>query len=52
MNLGDPRLFNYCIMFLYALNAARWAWAGSWADCAYWVGALWITAAVTFGYPH
>jgi hypothetical protein len=26
--LTDPRLFNYVIMGLYALNAARWALEG------------------------
>lgn len=50
--LRDPRLFNYVILTLYALNAARWAIAGKWGDCLYWMGALWITCAVTFGYKH
>ena len=48
----DPRIFNFVIMGLYALNAVRWAWAGKWGDAAYWCGALWITLAVTFGYRH
>lgn len=50
--LLDPRVFNFIIMGLYACNAARWAIAGSWADVAYWIGALWITCSVTFGYRH
>jgi hypothetical protein len=50
--LTDPKAFNYLIMVLYGLNAGRWALAGSWADVAYWTGALWITASVTFGYSH
>ena len=48
--LTDPKIFNYVIMSLYALNAARWAVSGSWADTVYWAGALWITCAVTWGY--
>ena len=50
--LTNPMLFNYVIMLLYGLNALRWAVQGNWADVAYWSGALWITAAVTFGYNH
>lgn len=50
--LRDPRLFNFVIMLLYALNAGRWAYQGSWADVCYWVSALGITATVTFGYSH
>ena len=50
--LVDPRLFNFLIMGLYALNVVRWAWAGNWADALYWLSALGITATVTFGYPH
>lgn len=50
--LSDPRLFSFVIMGLYALNALRWAYERKWADAAYWVGALWITSAVTFGYKH
>lgn len=48
----DPKLFNYVIMSLYALSATRWAFAGKWADCCYWLSALAITATVTFGYKH
>jgi hypothetical protein len=48
--LFDPRIFNFVIMGLYALNAARWAFAGSLADCSYWLCALGITATVTWGY--
>lgn len=53
MNLiGDPRIFNFVIMGLYALNALRWALHGNWADAAYWCSALSITATVTWGYRH
>lgn len=48
----DPKIFNYVIMTLYALNAVRWAIAGKPADAIYWTGALIITSAVTFGYDH
>ena len=48
--LSDPRVFNYLIIVLYGLNALRWDVEGRWADVAYWTGALWITAAVTWGY--
>jgi hypothetical protein len=33
--LLDPKIFNYVIMSLYLLNAARWAISGGWADCSY-----------------
>jgi hypothetical protein len=52
MNIQDPRLFNFVIMSLYAINSARWAFAGRWADCSYWLCALGITATVTWGYKH
>jgi hypothetical protein len=48
----DRRFFNWLIMGLYALSAARWAWARSWADVCYWLSALAITSTVTFGYRH
>jgi hypothetical protein len=48
--LSDPRLFNYIIISLYAINTVRWAFAGSWGDTLYWAAALQITAAVTWGY--
>jgi hypothetical protein len=48
----DPRLFNFIIMTLYALNAGRWALARGWADMCYWLSALAITLTVTFGYRH
>lgn len=48
--LLDPKIFNYVILVLYALNVARWAIHGSWADALYWSGALLITSVVTFGY--
>lgn len=50
--LLDPALFNYVIMALYLTSAARWAYAGRWADMCYWLSALAITATVTFGYKH
>mgnify|MGYP001074660650 CR=1 FL=1 len=50
--LLDPKIFNYVILILYALNVVRWASAGSWADAMYWMGAAWITAVATFGYEH
>lgn len=50
--LFDPKIFNYLIMCLYALNACRWAFDGKWADMCYWLSALAITATVTFGYHH
>jgi hypothetical protein len=48
----DPKLFNYTIMGLYALNAGRWAIAGHLPDVCYWLSALAITATVTWGYSH
>lgn len=48
--LLDKFVFNYIIMFLYALNSLRFGFSGLWGDMFYWMGALWITAAVTFGY--
>lgn len=50
--LLDPKVFNYLIMALYVLNAARWALEGKWADMCYWLSAFAITATVTFGYSH
>lgn len=50
--LIDPRVFNYLIMVLYALNALRWAIARKPADVCYWFSALAITATVTFLYKH
>ena len=46
--LSDPKLFNYLIMVMYALSAARHAYARSVGDCCYWLSALAITATVTF----
>lgn len=48
--LLDPRLFNFLIMALYTASAIRWAYAGKWADCAYWSLALGLVLVVTFGY--
>ncbi len=50
--LFDPKIFNYVIMGLYALNAGRWAVHGGWADTCYWLSALAITATVTWGYSR
>jgi hypothetical protein len=50
--LLDPKIFNYVIMVLYALNAVRWAYEGKIADVCYWLSALAITATVTFLYGH
>lgn len=50
--LLDPKVFNYLILVLYALNAARWAYARSLADVCYWISAFSITATVTFLYGH
>lgn len=48
--ISDPRLFNFIIMTLYASTAIRWLCAGRLTDFFYWIGALIITLAVTFGY--
>jgi hypothetical protein len=50
--LADPKAFNYLIMVLYALNAARWAYERKLADTCYWLSALAITLTVTFLYEH
>lgn len=50
--LLDPKIFNYVILVLYALNAGRWAYVGKLGDCMYWIGAFWITASVTFLFQH
>jgi hypothetical protein len=50
--LLDPKVFNYVILSLYLLNAARWAFAGKLADVCYWLSAFAITATVTFLYKH
>jgi hypothetical protein len=50
--LADPKAFNYLIMVLYALNAARWAYERKLADTCYWLSALAITMTVTFLYEH
>lgn len=52
MNWRDPRLFNYVILGLYALNAGRWAYERKIADVCYWLSAFAITATVTFLYEH
>ena len=51
--LLDPKIFNYVIMMLYALNAIRWSLTGrNIGDVCYWLSALGITASVTFLYNH
>lgn len=50
--LLDPRLFNYTIMVLYTVNAGRWLIAKDIGQGMYWLGALWITASVTFLFKH
>lgn len=50
--LLDPKVFNYVILCLYALNATRWAYEGKIADVCYWLSAFAITATVTFLYEH
>lgn len=50
--LLDPRVFNFAILGLYALNVVRWAIEGRIADVCYWLSAFGITATVTFLYPH
>lgn len=50
--LLDPKLFNYAVLVLYALNVGRWAWEGKIADGCYWLSAFAITATVTFLYKH
>lgn len=50
--LFDPKIFNYVIMTLYAVNTVRWAVHGNVADAFYWLSALGITATVTWGYNH
>lgn len=50
--LLDPRIFNFVILTLYALNITRWAVEGKWWDATYWFAAFLITFVVTFGYEH
>lgn len=50
--LLDPKIFNYLILSLYVINAARWAYEKKWADVCYWMSAAAITATVTWGYKH
>lgn len=50
--LLDPKVFNYLILTMYALNAIRWAIEGKWVDVCYWLSAFAITATVTWGYNH
>lgn len=48
----DPRLFNFIIMGMYVGAALWWAWFRQWGDAWYWISALSITAAVTFGFDR
>ena len=50
--LLDPRLFNYVILILFTLATVRWAVAGAWWEALYWLGALILNAAVTWGFPR
>lgn len=50
--LTDPRIFNYVILGLYAMNVARWSYAGKFGPASYWLGAFVITASVTFLEQH
>ena len=53
MNLfNNPALFNYVILTLYCLNAARWAFESRWGEAVYWAGAFIITYSVTFLLEH
>ena len=47
--LLDPRLFNAIIMSLYLVNTAWWVYHRNWPQALYWLAALQITAAVTWG---
>lgn len=44
----DPAAINYLLMVLYVANVGRWSLERSWPDVWYWIGAVIITAAVTF----
>jgi len=50
--LLDPRIFNYVILVLHALNVVRWIIARSVADACYWASAFAITFTITFLYKH
>lgn len=50
--LLDPKIFNYVILCLYILNAARWAAHRNLGDTMYWISAFMITFTVTFLYKH
>ncbi len=50
--LFDPRILNFVILGLYALNMVRWAFAGIYVNALYWFGAFVITSAVTLGMKH
>lgn len=45
----SPSTFNYIIMTLYGINAVWWAMNKNWPQTMYWLAALQITAAVTWG---
>lgn len=48
--IKDPRLFNYLILSLYAINIVRWSFERSFFNVWYWASAFSITACVTFSY--
>jgi hypothetical protein len=47
--LTDPRIFNFILIGLYALNIGRWLIHGNPLAALYWFGAFVITIAVTWG---
>ncbi len=49
--LLDPKIFNYVIMCMYALNVGRWVIEKNAFGACYWLSALAITATVTFLKP-
>lgn len=44
-----PAFFNYMLMGLYAVNSVWWAYQRNYPQALYWLAALQITAAVTWG---
>lgn len=47
---GDPRVFNYLILALFALNAIWWGLHGKGGDALYWASAFTLNLAITFGH--
>lgn len=46
--LTDPRLFNWLILGLFAINSVRWLWERNLVASAYWAGAFVCTIAATW----